>query len=151
MVDSFYEGNLFRLTGANRLEVSYTGLAILDVEIGNTKIEDVGILVIRDMELMADARKEIPGVVGMNCLIKLPQLVSALLEEGAICNTTTVEKPKVGIVKIAGIPGTLVPANSLKKVKVFTFTSVIQRYSLDRADRAVPTSDAVISHSCRYR
>ena len=119
MVDSFYEGNLFRLTGANRLEVPYTGIAILDVEIGNTKIEDVGILVVRDTELTADARKEVLRVDGMNCLIKVPQLVIALSEECTICNTTSVEKPK-GIVKIAGIAGALVPANSLTKVKVFT-------------------------------
>ena len=147
IVDSFYEGNLFRLTGANRLEMPYTGIAILDVEIGNTKIKDVGILVVRDTELTADARKEVPGVVGMNCLIKLPQLVSALSEEGTICNTTTVEEPKVGIVKIAGIAGTLVPANSLTKVKVFTsqlFKGTVLIEPIEQSPQGIRLSPTVV-------
>jgi hypothetical protein len=118
----YYEGKLFRLTCANRLEIPYIGIVLVDIEIRGKLIDNIGVLVVKDTELTKESRVEVPGIVGMNCLMKLPQLVSILTQEGATCHKMDLnhKETKSRIVKISGKTGTIVPAASIVKVSVFS-------------------------------
>ena len=66
---------------------AYTGIVLLDIKLGDTLFENIGVLVIKDTALTAQSHKEIPGIIGMNCLSKCPEIISASVQEGINCSS----------------------------------------------------------------
>ena len=103
---------------------AYTGIVLLDIKLGDTLIENIGVLVIKDTALTAQSHKEIPGIIGMNCLSKYPEIISASVQAGINCNSLSVNKSISGFVKVAGTGKICIHANSLSKVRVYPATKL---------------------------
>ena len=96
---------------ANGIEVPYTGLAILDVEVGDTVIPDVGVLVVRDTPATAESRRKLPGLLGTNVLNRVPDIVNV-----AQIKKTSVDN--LSVARVAEIHEILLPPQSMSAVKV---------------------------------
>ena len=91
--------------------IKAAGLAILDVEVGDTVINDVGVLVVRDTPATAESPRKLPGLLGTNVLNRVLNIVNV-----AQIKKTSVDNRSVA--RVAEIHEILLPHQSMSAVKV---------------------------------
>ena len=110
---SLEEGSWMKLVGANGLNIPYLGLTVMDIQVYDVLVPNVGVLVMKDTEETKEFRDMVPGVVGTNVLDRVPQF--SFLLKG---NSSEMKPERVRFVHTAGIGEQIVPASSITKVNV---------------------------------
>ena len=106
------------LKAVNGLEIPYSGVVIVDLELLGQKCEGVPVLVVKDSSDPSTRKKksDVPALVGMNVLGRLSSLLNNLdivppVLQPAICEIRLERTSIGGVARVAG--QTLIPAHSL--------------------------------------
>ena len=110
---TYEPGTWFSIRGANGLEIPYLGLAIMDVQLDDEVIKDVGVFVMKDTEETKVTRESVPGIIGTNVLGKLKKFASLLKPMSDI-----EKKQETCIARVAGNCDQILPASTVSRIAV---------------------------------
>ena len=111
------------LKAANGLEIPYSGVVIVDLELLGQKCEGVPVLVVKDSSDPSTRKKksDVPALVGMNVLGRVSSLLNNVdivppVLQPAVREIRLERTPVRGVVRVAG--QTLIPAHSLVTLRI---------------------------------
>ena len=131
--------SFIHIYAANGQDIPFVGYVEVTLEVLGCSLENVGILVVKDVEgVMAHRKKSVPGVIGSNVFGQLrqskthgsfePELqkILALCQETRLTKASTEEGSKV---RVAGGKPVLLPARSIRVVECTVKASLASRFT----------------------
>ena len=107
----YQTGHWFTIRGANGLDILYVGLAIMNIELEDTLVPDIGVFVMKDTQETSDNRKKVPGIIGTNVLGRIEKYASLFGSQSGM-------ESHACFARLAGGNEKVLPASSITSVPV---------------------------------